>query len=106
MDQHAQEYQKLKEKYPEEILLYQVGIFYKIMFADARKAAEKSGLKLMLRGEVSQPVEVCGFPQSGLDKYTGKLLRGGFSVVICSQLKDENGKIRREVSEIIRCKIN
>ncbi len=103
MDKHAEEYKKLKENYPEEILFYQAGIFYKIMFEDARRIADIAGLKLMISGEVSHPVEVCGFPKSGLDKYAGKLLRSGFSVAICNQVQDERGQIRREVSEVIRC---
>ncbi len=103
MDKHAEEYKKLKAEYPKEILFYQVGIFYKIMFEDARRIADIAGLKLMMSGEVSYPIEVCGFPKSGLDKYAGKLLRNGFSVAICSQVQDENGRIRREVSEVIRC---
>jgi DNA mismatch repair protein MutS len=103
MYKQAEEYKKLKENYSEEILFYQVGIFYKIMFEDARKIADIAGLKLMISGEVPCPVEVCGFPKSGLDKYTGKLLRRGFSVAICNQIQDGNGQIRREVSEVIRC---
>lgn len=102
MDKHMREYKKLKEDHPEEILLYQVGIFYKVMFENAQKIADVTGLKLLVSGEASEPVPVCGFPQSGLDKYVGKLLRNGFAVAICHQTKDSEGQIRREVSEVIR----
>lgn len=102
MDKHAKEYKKLKEKYPDDILLYQVGIFYRIMLEDAGKAAQVTGLKLMMQGAVSEAYEVCGFPKSGLDKYVGKLIRAGFSVVVADQVKDEDGRIRREVVETIR----
>lgn len=102
MDKHGREYKKLKEKYPEEILLYQVGIFYKIMFEDARRTVGVTGLKMMMAGESSDPYEICGFPKSGLDKYAGKLFRGGFSAAICHQTKDESGNIRREVSEVVK----
>jgi DNA mismatch repair protein MutS len=104
MDKQAEEYKRLKENYPEEILFYQVGIFYKVMFEDARKIADIAGLKLMVSGEVSNPIEVCGFPKSGLDKYVGKLLRKDFSVAICNQVQDGKGQIRREVSEVVRSK--
>ena len=103
MNKHAEEYKKLKENHPEEILLYQVGIFYKVMFEDAKRIADITGLKLLISGEASQPVTVCGFPKSGLDKYVGKLVRAGFSVAICNQLKDEQGRIRRKISEMVRC---
>lgn len=94
MDKHAQAYKKLKETYREEILLYQVGIFYKIMFEDAKRASNATGLKLLLSGEAEDPVMICGFPQSGLDKYAGKLLRAGFSAAIWHS---------HEAPEIIRC---
>jgi DNA mismatch repair protein MutS len=97
------DYIALKEKYPEEILLYQVGTFYRILQDDAIKTAECLGLKLMTTGEASAPVFMCGFPKSGLDKYVGKLLRNGFAVAVCNQIKDENGGIRREVCEVLRC---
>jgi len=98
----TQEYLKLKEKYPDEILLYQVGIFYRILQGDAEKITECTGLKLMVSGEASAPVLTCGFPKSGLDKYVGKLLRNGFAVAICNQKKAENGVISREVEEVMR----
>ena len=101
MDKHMKEYKKLKEDHPEEILLYQVGIFYKVMFEDAKRIADVTGLKLLVSGEASDPVPVCGFPESGLDKYVGKLLRNGFAVAVCPQTKDSEGQIRREVSEIL-----
>ncbi len=103
MDKQAEEYKRLKEKHSEEILFFQVGAFYKVMFEDAIKIADIAGLKLMISGEVHSPVEVCGFPKSGLDKYAGRLLRKGFSVAVCNQVQNESGSIQREVSEVIRC---
>ncbi|MFH1246012.1 MAG: hypothetical protein V1662_05950 [Candidatus Omnitrophota bacterium] len=103
MDKHAQEYKRWKEKYPEEILLYQVGIFYRIMFEDARRVADKLGLKLMVKGEAGCPVELCGFPESGLDKYVGRLARLGFSAAVCRQARGEDGSVRREIAEVVRC---
>ena len=100
MDKRMQEYKFFKEKYPNAILLYQAGIFYRIMFEDAEKTAEKLGLKLMVTGEASAPVPMCGFPKCGLDKNVGKLLRAGFAIAICHQIISEGGDVTREVSEI------
>lgn len=98
------EYAKLKEGRPEdEILLYQIGTFFKIMHEDAKKAAGPMDLKLFVTGEASCPMPVCGFPKSGLDKYVGKLVRAGFAVAVCAQVPAENGAMRREVNEVIRC---
>lgn len=84
-------------------MLYQVGIFYRIMFGDARRVADKLGLKLMVKGEAGCPVELCGFPESGLDKYVGKLARQGLTTVICRQARGEDSGARREVVKVVRC---
>jgi DNA mismatch repair ATPase MutS len=52
MDKQAEEYKRLKEKHSEEILFFQVGAFYKVMFEDAIKIADIAGLKLMISGEI------------------------------------------------------
>ncbi len=100
----VEEYRKLKEGRPsDEILLYQIGTFFKIMHEDAKKVAGPMDLKLLVTGEAASPIPVCGFPKSGLDKYVGKLVRAGFAVVVCAQIKAEDGALRREVNEVIRC---
>ncbi|MEK7722535.1 MAG: hypothetical protein AAB359_09110 [Elusimicrobiota bacterium] len=73
------------------------------MFEDAKKISDALGLKLRVEGDADAPLYFCGFPKSGLDKYIGKLVRAGFSVAVCSQVKLEDGEVRREVGEVIRC---
>ena len=97
------EYRKLKENHPGEILLFQVGVFYKIMHEDAKKVAGPLDLKLFVTGEAAAPVPVCGFPKSGLDKYVGRLLRAGFSAAVCNQATAPDGGMTRQVTEVIRC---
>ena len=99
----SEEYKTIKEKHPDEILLFQAGIFYRIMFEDAKKVSDALGLKLRVEGDAGNPLYFCGFPESGLDKYIGKLVRAGFSVAVCHQVKLENGEVRREVGEVVRC---
>jgi len=99
----SEEYRAAKEKYADGILLFQAGIFYRIMFDDAEKVSDLLGLALRVEGEAAAPLHFCGFPKSGLDKYIGKLVRAGFSVAVCHQVRAEDGCIRREVSEVIRC---
>lgn len=102
------EYRQLKEKYPKEILLLQVGTFYKILLEDARQMAGELGLKLItisepdLTGGTNENIAFCGFPESGLDKYVGRLVRQGKNIIICNQIK-ENGKIVKwEIKERIK----
>jgi DNA mismatch repair ATPase MutS len=50
----------------------------------------------------SDDICFCGFPQSGLDKYVGRLIRQGKDIIICNQIK-ENGKIVEwEIKERIK----
>ena len=91
-------YKALKQEYPDAILLYRVGIFYRIFFEDAVKASAACGLKLMVEGEFSNPIPVCGFPASGLDKYVGKLVRAGYSVAVSFHQGDD----QPTVEEVIR----
>ena len=95
-----EEYKRIKENYPDDILLYQQGIFFRIMCGDAEKVSGVLGLKLRVEGEAGDPLRFCGFPKSGLDKYIGKLLRAGFSIAVCQQVKLDGGGMRREVGEM------
>jgi DNA mismatch repair protein MutS len=99
----SEEYKATKGKYAGEILLFQAGIFYRIMFEDAKRTSDVLGLKLRVEGDADAPLCFCGFPKSGLDKYIGKLVRAGFSVAVCSQVRSGDGEVRREVGEVIRC---
>jgi len=98
----------MRKQYPEAVLLFQVGVFYKIVGTEATKWAGSLGLKL-IRISKPDPVEnndgeiaFCGFPTSGLDKYLGRLIRLGCEkVIIFNQIKNNEGVNRREVSQII-----
>jgi len=99
----GEEYRTTKEKHADGILLFQAGIFYRIMFEDAERVSEILGLKLRVEGDAAAPLRFCGFPKSGLDKYIGKLVRAGFSVAVCHQVQSADGGVKREVSETIKC---
>jgi len=75
-------YRKAKEDYPDELVFLAQGIFYRALDEDAKVASEICGLKLMSEGEFSSPIPVCGFPQAGLDKYVGKIVRAGKRIVL------------------------
>ena len=76
----VEEYRKLKESHPEEILLYQVGVFYKIMHEDAKKAAGPLDLKLFVTGEASCPVRCAGSPKAvWTSTWAGSCARGSRS---------------------------
>ncbi|MCK5524748.1 MAG: hypothetical protein KAI83_16610 [Thiomargarita sp.] len=91
-------YFELKQEVPDCILLMQVGVFMQVMNEDAEAISELTGLKLQMGGGVDAPVKLGGFPQSGLDKYIGKLVRAGYSVAVA--LQDESKE--RHIKEIVR----
>ncbi|MCP5010471.1 MAG: hypothetical protein GY942_10865 [Aestuariibacter sp.] len=91
-------YKELKEEVPDCLLLMQVGAFMQVMDEDARAVSKVTGLKLQMVGDVDEPVVLGGFPKSGLDAYTGKLVRAGHSVAIALQ----NEQKERHLREVIR----
>jgi DNA mismatch repair protein MutS len=91
-------YKELKKEVPDCLLLMQVGAFMQVMDEDARAVSAVTGLKLQMAGEVDAPVVLGGFPKSGLDAYTGKLVRAGHSVTIALQ----NEQKERHLKEVIR----
>lgn len=91
-------YRELKSEVPDCLLLMQVGAFMQVMQEDARAVSEITGLRLKMMGDVNSPVVLGGFPKTGLDLYTGKLVRGGHSVAIA--LQDETKQ--RHLSETVR----
>ena len=81
------QYFDIKQRYPEALLMFQVGDFYELFFDDAKKASAFLGITLTQRGLHSkEPVPLCGVPVHTLDHYLIKLVRGGFRVAICDQL--------------------
>ncbi len=84
-----QQYQEMKKKHPDAVLLFRVGDFYEIFGEDAVKASEILGITLTRRANGSDKyIELAGFPHHALDTYLPKLVRAGQRVAICEQLED------------------
>ncbi|MFH1227635.1 MAG: hypothetical protein V1701_07000 [Planctomycetota bacterium] len=101
------EYQKIKAGYPESIILFQVGIFYRLVQDDATKVAPEIGLKLITtnvldKGVKSESIALAGFPSSGLDKYIGRLVRRGHNVAVFGKDKSSGSWLVNEVIKVIR----
>ena len=83
------QYQEMKKKHPDAILMFRVGDFYEIFGKDAVEASEILGLTLTRRQSgVDSRIELAGFPHHALDTYLLKLVRAGKRVAICEQLED------------------
>lgn len=99
------QYFEIKSKYPDTILLFQVGDFYELFYEDARLAASFLGIALTARGTdlSGEPIPLCGVPIHVLDHYLTKLVKGGFKVAICDQLElPKPGKVvDRGVTQVL-----
>ena len=83
------QYQEMKKKHPDAILLFRVGDFYEIFGEDAAQASEILGITLTrCQNGVDSRIELAGFPHHALDMYLPKLVRAGKRVAICEQLED------------------
>ena len=83
------QYQEMKKKHPDAVLLFRVGDFYEIFGKDAVTASEILGITLTRRANGKDKyIELAGFPHHALDTYLPKLVRAGQRVAICEQLED------------------
>ena len=83
------QYQEMKKKHPDAILLFRVGDFYEIFGEDAVQASDILGITLTRRQNgIDSRIELAGFPHHALDMYLPKLVRAGKRVAICEQLED------------------
>lgn len=99
------QYRKIKEKYPETILLFRMGDFFETFEEDAVTASKVLGITLTKRsnGGASE-VPLAGFPHHALDNYLPKLVRAGYRVAVCEQLEDPKyakGIVKRDVVEVV-----
>lgn len=99
------QYNQIKAKYPDAILLFRVGDFYETFAEDAVKAAAILGIVLTRRANgAASYVELAGFPHHSLDSYLPKLVRAGHRVAICDQLEDPKLAktiVKRGVTELV-----
>ncbi len=100
-----QQYNKIKIKYPDAMLLFRVGDFYETFGDDAKKAAGILGIVLTKRGAGSEgETALAGFPHHSLNTYLPKLVKAGLRVAICDQLEDPKMTktiVKRGVTELV-----
>ncbi|SFT87924.1 DNA mismatch repair protein MutS [Lishizhenia tianjinensis] len=99
------QYNQIKAKHPQAMLLFRVGDFYETFGEDAVKASKILGIVLTKRknGSASH-IELAGFPHHSLNTYLPKLVRAGERVAICDQLEDPKTTktiVKRGVTELV-----
>lgn len=82
------QYEEMKRKHPDAVLLFRVGDFYETFSEDAVIASDILGITLTRRANgANNYVELAGFPHHALDTYLPKLVRAGKRVAICEQIE-------------------
>lgn len=99
------QYNQIKARHPEAMLLFRVGDFYETFGEDAIKASRILGIILTKRKNgAAAEMELAGFPHHSLETYLPKLVRAGQRVAICDQLEDPKMTktiVKRGVTELV-----
>lgn len=100
------QYYEVKQQYQDNLVFYRLGDFYELFFEDAKIAANILDLTLTRRNHQNgAPIPMAGIPYHAVDSYIARLLKAGYSVVICEQMSDKQGAgrnmIERKVTRII-----
>lgn len=98
------QYNAIKEKYPDALLLFRVGDFYETFGEDAIKTAHILNIVLTNRNNGNEKLELAGFPYHSLNTYLPKLVRAGERVAICDQLENPSQTkkiVKRGVTELV-----
>ncbi len=99
------QYQGIKAKYPDAILLFRIGDFYETFGEDAKLVANILGIVLTKKSVgYGSHTELAGFPYHSMDSYLPKLVRAGHRVAICDQLEDPKVAkklVKRGITELV-----
>ena len=98
------QYNLIKSKYPDTLLLFRVGDFYETFGQDAIKASKVLGIILTARNNGGSKIELAGFPHHSVGNYLPKLVKAGHRVAVCEQLEAPiKGKkiVKRGVVELV-----
>ena len=97
------QYEEIKAKNKNAILLFRLGDFYEMFGDDAIKASEILEITLTARNKGDEKMPMCGVPYHSVENYIAKLTRAGLKVAICDQISDPKlpGIVKREITKTI-----
>jgi DNA mismatch repair protein MutS len=99
------QYNQIKDRHPETVLLFRLGDFYETFGDDAIITAKACGITLTKRNNgAAGEMPLAGFPHHQLDNYLPKLVSAGYRVAVCEQLEDPKnakGIVKRDVVEVV-----
>ncbi|MBI3667006.1 MAG: DNA mismatch repair protein MutS, partial [Acidobacteria bacterium] len=99
------QYNSIKQKFPNALLLFRLGDFYELFYEDAVVAARELQITLTSRSrEKGVAIPMCGVPYHAADGYIAKLIGRGYRVAVCDQMEDPRltkKLVKREVTRVI-----
>ncbi len=99
-----QQYVELRDRYPDYLLLFQVGDFYECFGEDAERLARALGLVLTHKSSKDFTTPMAGIPIRAFDAYAERLLKMGFRLAVADQVEpaeEAEGLVRREVTQLL-----
>lgn len=100
-----QQYLKLKQQHPNDLLFYRMGDFYELFFDDAKEASRLLDITLTKRGQsAGSPIPMAGIPYHAAEGYIARLVQKGNTVAICEQVGDpatSKGPVERKVVRVL-----
>lgn len=99
-----QQYNQIKQEYPDCLLFYRMGDFYEMFDDDALIGSKALDITLTSRSKDENASPMCGVPYHAADVYIARLIEQGFNVAICEQVEDPKtakGLVKREVVRVI-----
>ncbi|MGE5571886.1 MAG: DNA mismatch repair protein MutS [Bacteroidota bacterium] len=100
-----QQYQAVKARYPDAILMFRLGDFYEMFNEDAQIASRVLEITLTSRetGKGNR-MPMCGVPYHAAQAYIARLVDSGYKVAVCDQMEVPGpGRqiVRREVTRVV-----
>ncbi|MCL5268888.1 MAG: DNA mismatch repair protein MutS [Bacteroidetes bacterium] len=104
------QYRKVKDRYPDAVVLFRMGDFYETFEEDAKIASSVLSLTLTKRANgAAADVPLAGFPHHAINQYLPKLVKAGYRVAVCEQLEDPRfakGIVKRDIVEVVTPGVN
>ena len=99
------QYLRIKQRYPDAIVLFRLGDFYETFDDDARLASRELDIVLTTKSMGKNlKVPLAGVPAHSLESYLARLVKRGHKVAICEQLSDPStsvGLVDRDVVRVV-----
>ena len=100
-----EQYQKVKDRYPDCFVFFRLGDFYEMFNEDAIQASKILEITLTSRNKnMDQPIPMCGVPYHSSQDYIKRLIDAGYKVAICEQMEDPKltkGMVKRDVVQVV-----